>query len=566
MNPRHALELETRHPAAALHTRLFAAGPLAPLVLGALYLLLALMSLDVSRQPGSIAAIWYANAVAVAFLLHSPSKKVTAALWLVVALACLAANLIWDSDPLLAGLLLLPNLFEIAVATWLLRRAQLERANLRSPWALVRLIFLGGLLPQVLAATLGAWLLYNQHGFPPERTWLVWFEGSVIGSLSLLVLACLCLRLTASQLRAAWLDWSFLALLPLSLAISLWAMGSTAFAFTYLLLPLLLAAMLVDLVAVCLLTLILSLCVAAAMGSGLFVPPPAQSVWEEGLIYLAFGAALLPAQLLAASVAAMRDSADRLAARTLELEEANGRLQQFVHIASHDLREPLNTIAQFGSLLQSDLRDDTRSNVHEYLRLMSQASQRMRRLLDDVLIYARLGGETAAPAAKVDLSALVTEVVEGLAAAVSKSQGRIEMEPLPTVEGHASLLSMLFQNLLSNALKFMPHDRPPQVKVSAREVPGWQVISVRDNGIGIAASDQARLFKPFSRLHPRRVYEGTGLGLTLCQQAAHAHGGRIELESSPGAGSCFHVWLPQAPPAEAQPAEGRMTARAGRVR
>jgi signal transduction histidine kinase len=547
MNPQHTLEQGTHHPPAALHTRLFAAGPLAPLLLGAVYLLLALLSIYLSRQPGSIATIWYANAVAVAFLLHAPSARVTAGLWLAVALACLVANLAWDRDTLLAWLLVLPNLLEIAVATWLLRRAGLARANLRSPWALVRLLFLGGLVPQVLGATVGAWLLHSQRGYQPDHTWLVWFEGSALGSLSLLGLACLCLQLTASQLRAALLDWRFLALLPLSLAVTLWAMGSTAFAFTFLLLPLLLAAMVLDMVALCMLTLTLSVCVAAALGKGLFVPPPAQSFWEEGLVYLAFAAALLPAQLLAASVAAMRDSAQRLAARTRELEDANERLKQFVHIASHDLREPLNTIAQFGGLLQTELQDDTRPHVPQYLRLMSQASLRMRRLLDDVLLYARLGGEAAAPASKVELPALMTEVMDSLAAALSKGQGQIDLGPLPTVQGHASLLSMLFQNLLSNALKFMPQGRTAHVEVSAREVPGWHVISVRDNGIGIAASDQARLFKPFSRLHPRRVYDGTGLGLTLCQQAVQAHGGRIELHSSPDAGSCFDVWLPRVP-------------------
>lgn len=549
MNPAPALEQDTHNPAVALHARMLAAWPLAPLLLGVLYLLLALLSIYLSRQPGSIATIWYANAVAVAFLLHAPSARMAACLWLAVALACLAANLAWDRDSLLAWLLVVPNLLEIAVATELLRRAGLAHANLRSPWALVRLLFLGGLVPQLLGATVGAWLLHGQRGFRTDQTWLVWFEGSAIGSLSLLVLACLCLRLTGSQLRAAWLDWRFLALLPLSLAVTLWAMGSTAFAFTYLLLPLLLAAMVLDMVALCLLTLAMSLCVAAALGKGLFVPPPVQSFWEDGLVYLAFAAALLTAQLLAASVAGMRDSADRLAARTRELEDANQRLKQFVHIASHDLREPLNTIAQFGDLLQTELQDDTRAQVPQYLRLMSQASLRMRRLLDDVLLYARMGGEAAAPATRVDLPTLVTEVMDSLGAALSKGQGRIELGPLPTVQGHASLLSMLFQNLLSNALKFMPQGRTARVEVSAREVPGWHVISVRDNGIGIAASDQARLFKPFSRLHPRRVYEGTGLGLTLCQQAVQAHGGRIELHSSPDAGSCFEVWLPQAPTA-----------------
>ena len=552
MNSHSALELEDGPAPDALQVRLFGSGALAAMLLGALYLLLALLSLHLSRQPGSIATIWYANAVAVAFLLHAPSRWHATALWLATGLACLAANLVWDSDLSLASLFVLPNLTEIAVAVWLLRRAELARANLRSPWAMLRLLLLGGFLPQMVGATVGAWLLHSLRGLLPENTWLGWFEGSVIGSLSLLPLACLCLRLPGSALRAAWLEWRFLALLPLSLAITLLAAGISPFAFVYLSLPLLLAAMLLDLVAVCLLTMVLSVCIAAAMGGGLFVPPPAQSVWEESLIYLALGAALLPAQLLASSVAAMRDSAERLEARTRELETTNERLNQFLHIASHDLREPLNTMTQFASLLQADLKDDGHPQVQEYLRLVNQAGQRMRRLLDDVLIYARLRGERAAPAENVELSRLMVEVREGLAAVLSNSQGQIEVVPLPTVRGHASLLSLMFQNLLSNGLKFMPPGRAARVNVSARRVPGWHVISVRDNGIGIAPEDQARLFKPFSRLHPRRLYDGTGLGLALCQQAVLAHGGRIELESTPGEGSCFHVWLPDAAGGDAQ--------------
>ena len=547
-----ALEDEAVPDGSAARSRLF--GPVlpAPMLLFALYLGLALLSQYVSRQPGSIATIWYANAVAVAFLVHVPSLRRSIALWLAVALACFGANLVWDSDAWLALAFVLPNLLEIGMGAFLLRRAGLARGHLRSPWALLRLLALGGVVPQLLAASVGAWLLQVHRGLPPQDTWLGWFEGSAIGALSMLALACLCLRMPAQALRAAWLDWRLLALLPVSLAVSLWAMGSSAFAFIYLALPLLLAAMVLELVSVCLLTFAVSLTVAASMALGLFVPPPVQSVWEQGLVYLAFGAALLPAQLLAASVAAMRDGSDRLAARTRELEAANERLQQFVHIASHDLREPLNTITQFGGLLQADLHHTLQATEREYLRLMSQAGQRMRHLLDDVLVYARLPAESAAPVSEVDLSGLLAEVREGLAAALRDSQGQIEIAPLPTISGHASLLSLLFQNLMSNGLKFVPEGRTPVLRVSARLEPGWHVISVHDNGIGITREDLARLFKPFARLHPRRNYEGTGLGLTLCLQAAQAHGGRIEVESEPGVGSSFHVWLPDIPGGEAK--------------
>lgn len=546
MSARYPLDAEEDGVLPAPHVRLFQHLYGAPALLAGIYFAMATMSLYVSRQPGSIATIWYANAVAVAFLLHAPAAR-RPALWGATALACVAANLTWDVDLAMAVAFLPANLLEIAAATALLRRGGLEHANLRSPWALVRLLGLGAVLPQALGATVGALTLQGRSGLVPEDVWLRWFEGSVIGGLSILVLACLCLRMPRAALRAAWLDWRFLAMLPVTLAITLGSLQITAFAFIYVSLPLLLAAMIVDIAALCLLTLAVSLTVSTAMAVGLFVPPPVQSIWEQGYVYLAFAAALLPAQLLSSSVAAMRDTRERLETRTRDLELANERLEQFVRIASHDLREPLNTVTQFAGLLQADLEPQISPEGREYLRLMSQASQRMRRLLDDVLRFARLKRGTDEPAVAVDLNQLIAEVREGLAAALSERRATLEVSPLPVVQGHMSLLSLLFQNLLANGLKFMPPGQAPHLQVSAESVPGWHVISVRDNGIGIAPGDISRLFKPFSRLHPQRLYEGTGLGLTLCQQSAQAHGGRIEIESQPGQGSCFRVWLPASP-------------------
>lgn len=512
--------------------------------LGLAYLLTATLSLYLSRQPGSIATIWYPNALAVGVLLHLRSTRAALATWLSVACANLAANLVWNLDLPLAAAFLVANLAEIAMAVALLRRAGMHTANLRTPWTVLRLLLLGGVLPQVPGGLLGAWALGQRPDMSAADIWLQWFEGSVLGALSLLMLVCLWLRTPAAVRRRELLDWRLAAMLPVTIAVTLWALTTVRFPIIFISLPLLLGAMVLPMLPACVLTLVASVTGATALALGLFVPPPVQANWEHGFIYLAFAAAMLPAQLLASTMAALLDGRAALQARTAELEQANERLEHFVHMASHDLREPLNTMTQFGGLLQQDAGDALSADSREYLRLMSQAGQRMRHLLDDVLRHARLRAEEREPLVDVDLQRTVAEVLEVLAGSLASSRGRVDVGPLPVVRGHPSLLSLLFQNLLANALKFVPPGRQPVVIVRAERLAGGHVISVADNGIGIAEADIPRLFKPFSRLHPQRLYEGTGLGLSLCQQIAKAHGGRVELHATPGQGSCFSVFLP----------------------
>jgi signal transduction histidine kinase len=297
---------------------------------------------------------------------------------------------------------------------------------------------------------------------------------------------------------------------------------------------------------VALLTLLVSLTTAAALALGVFVPPPTGAAWEQVYVYLAYAAALMPAQLLAAAMAEARDGYARLATRSRELVQANEGLEQFVRMASHDLREPLNTVVQFGSLIDQDEAPRLSEPGRMYLGLMMKATLRMRALLDDVLHFARLRRGESAPAQVVSLDAVLAEVGAALAASVRAREAVVEVAALPSVSGHPNLLSLLFQNLLSNALKFVPPERRPHVRVWARIERGMACITVGDNGIGMSEDELTRLFQPFQRLHPRRSYEGTGLGLSLAQQVAQHHGGSIGVSSVPGEGSNFEVRLPLA--------------------
>lgn len=514
-----------------------------PFGLATLYFVLALLSLFVSSQPGSIATIWYANALAVAFSLLAPRHELWM-LWVAVAIANVAANLAWHVDLLVAISFLPANLIEIGVAVVLLRRAGIDRSDLRSPAAMIRLLWYGGVVPQLVGASVGAVTLAWRGIAGTTEIWLMWLEGSVVGASSTLALFILACRLPWAQWRATLANWRVLALVPATIGFSLLALAHVPYPFIYVSLPLLLGAMVVDLAGLALLTAVASLSIAVALAMGWFVPPPVDAAWKQIYVYTAYAAALVPAQLLASAVAAMHDSRHHLMARKQEVERVNQRLEQFVRIAAHDMREPLNTITQFGGLLEQDHGAALPAEGQTYLRLMRQASERMRRLLDDVLRYARWRGQLQGQAQDVALAAVMEEVRSSLAARIAERRAMVEIGEMPVVRGHASLLSLVVQNLMANALKFVPPERTPQVRVTSRSLPDEVIVTVADNGIGIEAADLDKLFQPFQRLQPQRAYEGTGLGLALCREIAEAHGGRIDVESAPGQGTSFHVHLP----------------------
>ncbi len=230
--------------------------------------------------------------------------------------------------------------------------------------------------------------------------------------------------------------------------------------------------------------------------------------------------------------------------------------QRFIHMLSHDLREPVNTICNFAGLLHEDHGDELRGAGAQYLAFIRQGGQRMRTLLDDLLAYVRLDHRDSAllNPQPVDLQVVFKHVLADLDHASSVHQARLAPAVLPVVWGDASLLRLLFQNLLANAIKFHPPGVPPVVSWGFEAAPGGVAVFVQDSGIGIAAEHQGRLFNTFSRLVTRQQYEGTGLGLATCRRIAELHGGHISVQSEPGAGSRFTVTLPvQASPPGAAP-------------
>jgi PAS domain S-box-containing protein len=228
-----------------------------------------------------------------------------------------------------------------------------------------------------------------------------------------------------------------------------------------------------------------------------------------------------------------------------QLRASNERLDQFVRIASHDLREPMNTIAQFCGLIEQGPAERLDAQGRLYFTQVREGAERMKTMLDDVLQFVRLEADAAPPLEPVDLDALLREVVGSLRAQLDAANAQLDIAPLGSTWGQRSLLMLVLQNLLSNGIKFMPPGRRPMLRVSAERSPDVLRLIVADNGIGIEPARLQELGTPFRRLHSRRRFEGTGLGLTICKRIAQQHGGSIEIESTPGTGSRFALCLPQ---------------------
>jgi len=248
------------------------------------------------------------------------------------------------------------------------------------------------------------------------------------------------------------------------------------------------------------------------------------------------------------TAAAIRDvterkqAQDRLRQYAEQLQRSNLELQQFAYVASHDLQEPLRAVGTFCEMLRRKYQGRLDAEADRWLDFVVDGARRMQALVQDLLTYSRLerGGKPFAPA---DCAAALDRAVGNLDTLAAETGASITRGELPTVEGDASQLVQLFQNVVGNAIKF--HGRePPRVHVSAERSGDAWLFSVRDNGIGIDPKFHQRIFELFKRLHPSDRYPGTGIGLAVCRKVVERHGGRIWVESQPGQGSTFYFTIP----------------------
>jgi signal transduction histidine kinase len=233
-----------------------------------------------------------------------------------------------------------------------------------------------------------------------------------------------------------------------------------------------------------------------------------------------------------------------------ELARSNRELEDFAFVASHDLQEPLRKIIAFGERLVTREGGALSEEGHDFVGRMRGAAARMQDLIDDLLAYSRVTTR-ARPFGPVPLDEVLEEVVTDLEMRIEGTGARVEVGPLPTIGADRVQMRQLFQNLLSNALKFHRPEVPPEIRVVGEvfDAEGNGTgrrcrIEIRDNGIGFDEKYLDRLFKPFHRLHGRGSYEGTGIGLAICKKIADRHGWTLTAESSPGAGATFIAVLP----------------------
>jgi len=238
-----------------------------------------------------------------------------------------------------------------------------------------------------------------------------------------------------------------------------------------------------------------------------------------------------------------RRDEEALRQKTEELARSNRELEQFAYVASHDLQEPLHKILAFGDRLK-EMESSLKDRSLDYLNRMQSAAMRMRQLIVDLLQLARVTTH-ANPFERVDLNEVVREVISDLDLRLNESKAEVDLGALPVLKADREQMHRLFQNLIANAVKFQKKGEPVRVTIRSGEgEPGWVEIQVKDNGIGFDEKYQERIFLPFQRLHGRGEYEGSGMGLAICQKIVQRHQGELTAESRPDHGSVFKIKLP----------------------
>ncbi len=270
-------------------------------------------------------------------------------------------------------------------------------------------------------------------------------------------------------------------------------------------------------------------------GTEVWLGQNVQLVFEEGK--------LIGCQAVARDITERKRMEEALVQQAEELSSANADLEQFAFIAAHDLQEPLRKIQAFGDRLNLKYKDALDEQGRDYLARMRSSATRMRTLIDDLLSFARANKQQKRET--VSLETVIKGVLNDLQVRIEETEATISVGGLPTLEVDPSQFRQVFQNLLSNALKFRKPDTHPVITVYGHRLPSgeWE-IRVSDNGIGFEEQYKERVFAVFQRLHSREQYEGTGIGLAIVRRILESHGGGIEVSSTPGEGTTFFITLP----------------------
>ncbi len=231
----------------------------------------------------------------------------------------------------------------------------------------------------------------------------------------------------------------------------------------------------------------------------------------------------------------------RVKERTEKLERSNMELEQFAYVASHDLQEPLRTISNFVGLLEAKCSAEATDENHRYFEFILNATVRMQNLIRDLLEISRIGRDTVY--SLVDCNEIVADVLSEMQISIRENNAKIHFETLPVLVASEIELKRVFQNLISNALKFRKTDENPEIEISCEENSHEYIFRVKDNGIGLEKNYTNKIFNIFQRLHSVSEYPGTGIGLAACSKIVALHQGRIWVESEVSAGAKFYFTI-----------------------
>ncbi len=245
-------------------------------------------------------------------------------------------------------------------------------------------------------------------------------------------------------------------------------------------------------------------------------------------------------------ITARKQAADQLRQRTERLALSNAALEQYAYAASHDLQEPLRMVTTYTQLLARHCDGMLDAQAAEFMKVVQDSADRMRRLIADLLSYSRTIANREVPFERVAACEVVQQAIANCQAAIDESQATVSHSDLPVFAGNREQCIQLFQNLISNAIKYGSPGVAPRIEIEASAQGSLWNIAVRDNGIGFSMQYADRIFGVFKRLHGPEV-PGTGIGLALCKRIVENHGGQMWAESNPGHGATFHFTLPAHP-------------------
>jgi signal transduction histidine kinase/CheY-like chemotaxis protein len=513
------------------------------------YFLAALISILISRYPSNIATIWFANAVAIAVMVHSPYRQ-WPILFFTATSSCLLVNLIFNSYTLALSFTA-TNMLECAIAAILLQRFMAMPELEPSVKNILQLICFSSALPGLFSATLGAWII-NAHGFAPfMKVWPGWYLGSIIGSISMLPLATLVGNIPQRQILSLLFQPKTLFKLMVSAGIALVELVYLSTPLIYVSLGLMLAALLFPLAEILLLNLVTTLTFALALSLGLHTVPPVTSGWEVMQIYIPILITLICPLLLAAITAGNRRYAQRLEIASAAANAANLAKSDFLAKMSHEIRTPMNGILGMLKLLHST---ELSTRQLDYVDKAESSTQGLLVIINDILDFSKIeAGKLTLSIAPFTAKDLLGDLSAVLSSNPRTETVKLLIDVAPDLPrlllGDALRLRQILLNLATNALKFTEQG---EVVISIRintHGYGSQAeieFSVRDTGIGIPAEKLELIFEGFSQAESSIAHRfgGTGLGLAISRRLVRLMGGELQVESELGRGSRFFFTLP----------------------